>query len=148
MNTSIRPATGTYTRMLLKAALLSAPLIGAFSILPMSLLMGSLAPEAMKAQMTAWRLLGAVGLLSFSTFMMWLVNIGLHSWYRRRAASSRWLWYMASYAFALCYIFVVSRAVQPAARANFDVGYLVFYPYLGAITNNTVVVLLLVMAPK
>ena len=80
MIASASATTGSYHRMLFKAALLTAPLIGAFSILPMTLLLGTIAPPEALANITIFRVLGAISMLTVSTFILWGINIGLYHW--------------------------------------------------------------------
>lgn len=137
-----------YKGKLFKMALITSPLIGSYSLIPMFLYIGS--SESLRLandiDLDLPKILLGLFTASTSIFLQWLINIALLRYIPRlnhlNQKQQNWLRYISAYllTFLLALIMITVRnKVKPLV----DVGYIQYYPFLGAFTSTTFILLLI-----
>ena len=128
-------------------ALITSPILGLYSIIPISLFIFSL-PEEQFPEIfeNPWRISKAFAVATTATLIIWMFNIWLYGLFKSEAIRWRKAWtrYVASYFITIfvvsCFalFFLLVRADPPVKKFSL----IRFYPFLGAIANNTFILIL------
>ncbi len=130
-------------------ALISSPLIGAYSVTSPYIFLSSLSETGIQdlPELRTAPLLLVMGMISIHVFILWSINIGLlkltDSVNERIQPVVR---IFASYAIVLILVSMAISAGGPLQRHDF--GLMRYYPIIGSITNNTFVLLLLYLVVR
>lgn len=140
-----------YHRQLLKTALLTSPVIGIYSILPVLLFFQSMPPENWRGEEpTVLRFLTIITVISTNIFCIWLLNIFLQErftqasgwWgFHARNRQGKLLQYTLSY--GLVYLFIFTFSALFKGERPFDIGWFSLYPLIGVFASNTLILILI-----
>ncbi len=130
-------------KQLIRLAFITSPIIGIYAIVPMLVfLLAQPENQEFLYFIDSGRILIGISVISASFFLQWLFNIILFRILDRREIFQKnsWLKYIASYLFIIVLIAVMSQVTKNRPNVGFVP---VVYPYIGGLTNNTFIILLI-----
>lgn len=133
----------TNFRQLIKTALLTSPLIALYSILPVLLFVAStFEAESSFAFWDTKRFFYSLTIVTNIVFLQWCLNIWLFTILDKKKAKgiSKLVKYLISYAVVIL-VLVLIHPFRPKASV-FDIGAFAYYPFIGAIANNSFILIL------
>ena len=142
--------TAPFQKKLLVFALISSPLIGLFSFLPLALLFETFVAQ-LNISFTPFsdislfgRIVTGILAISISVFIIWLLNIWLFNFFQRNSFHRfKILRYLGSYVFTLAFLAFVFYLRTRVLSSPIDLGYVRFYPLIGGMANNTFILILI-----
>ena len=142
--------TAPFQKKLLVFALISSPLIGLYSFLPLALLFETFVAQ-LNISFTPFsdislfgRIVTGILAISISVFIIWLLNIWLFNFFQRNSLHRfKILRYLGSYVFTLAFLAFVFYLRTRVLSSPIDLGYVRFYPLIGGMANNTFILILI-----
>ncbi|MEM8900260.1 MAG: histidine kinase [Bacteroidota bacterium] len=142
--------TAPFQKKLLVFALISSPLIGLFSFLPLALLFETFLSQP-NLSFTPFSEIGLTGriiagivAISISVFIIWLLNIWLFNLFQRKAYRPyKLVRYLGSYVLTLGFLTVIFYVRSRIITSPINMHYIRFYPLIGGLANNTFILILI-----
>lgn len=133
-----------YRGKVLKTAIITSPLIGIYSIVPVFFFMNS-GSNSPSVEFTPTKTLTVISVISFTVFLMWMWNFFLeHNFNKIRksvpAPYAKTVKYLLSYLIIFLVVifrFVVAEEVRPQGMGWFE-----YYPFVGSFAANTFILVL------